>query len=153
MLISPQLQNSFYQGVQPPQAASTPACPPHKQPGFGWKGTWPCCWVQCRVCTELGTPCRNFVSQDFTTSLSERHFCCQADDEVPQAVTQGARSRAERPNQFLCLSSQHQTPDRYRKALQDATTRCAQNSLLQESQGSRACSSPFYSEGQQCCLH
>lgn len=38
MLISPQLQNSFYQEVQPPRAASTPACHPHKEPGSGWKG-------------------------------------------------------------------------------------------------------------------
>lgn len=34
MLISPQLQNSFYQEVQPPQAASTPARHPHKQPAL-----------------------------------------------------------------------------------------------------------------------
>lgn len=100
---------------------------------FCWKGTWDFCWVQCRVCTELVTPCR-FVCVTRFHSIPQWKFCSQADEEVPGSVTQGGQSRAERPNQFLCLSSQHQPPHRYRKALQGATPRCAQNSFLQESQ-------------------
>lgn len=32
---------------------------------FCWKGTWDFCWVQCRVCTELVTPCRFFCVTRF----------------------------------------------------------------------------------------
>lgn len=47
-------------------------------------------------------------------------------------------------------SSQHQTPEKPCKMLPPGVHSTASCS---NPNGSRACSSPFYSEGQQCCLH
>lgn len=38
MLISPQLQNNFYQEVKHPKPASIPACHPNQQPGLLLEG-------------------------------------------------------------------------------------------------------------------
>lgn len=67
MLISPQLQNSFYQEVQAPQAASTAVTHTHSQAVAG-RGRGPAAGaVQglCRVCAGLGTPGRTFCVTGF----------------------------------------------------------------------------------------
>lgn len=114
---------------------------------FCWKGMWDFCWVQCRVCTELVTPRSFCCVTDFTTSLSERVL-------FPSRwwgtrVSNTGWSVSELVPVFE--SSQHQTGrEKPCKMLHPGVHRGAS---CRNPTGSRACSSHFYSEGQQCCLH
>lgn len=100
---------------------------------FCWKGTRRFCGVQCRVWTELVAP-GFFVSHDFTTSLSERVLFPSRWWGTTVSNTGWSLLSWKAQAVPVCESSQHQTPDRDRKTLQDAPARCAQKSFLHQSQ-------------------
>lgn len=90
MLISPQLQNSFYQEVQAPQAASTAVTHTSSQAVAG-RGHGPAAGAVQGLC-RAGHSRQDFLCHRISQHPSVKEFCCQADDEVPWAVTQGPTS-------------------------------------------------------------